>query len=120
MTRVLSILDQLALTRASAVRVAVAFLLLLVVPATAANAQTRPQPVPVALNNVKLISESADENGFAAVTTRSPVPMHAPAARSHTTQTRKLDRCPTSGEPPGRAVSVGRHGLLVVRQDDDL
>ena len=57
MTRVLSILDQLALTRASAVRVAVAFLLLLVVPATAASAQTRPKPVPVALNNVKLISE---------------------------------------------------------------
>jgi general secretion pathway protein D len=64
MTRVLSILDQLALTRASAVHFAVAFMLLLVVPTTAASAQTRPQPVPVALNNVKLISESADESRF--------------------------------------------------------
>jgi hypothetical protein len=34
------------------------------------------------------MSDSADENGFDAVTTLSPVPMQAPAASSQTTQTR--------------------------------
>ena len=64
MTRLLSFLDQLALTRAVALQVAAAFLLLFVAPSGDAWAQTRPQPVPVALTNVKLISESADESRF--------------------------------------------------------
>jgi general secretion pathway protein D len=64
MTRLLSLLDQLALTRAVALQAAAAFLLLIVAPTADAWAQTRPQPVPVALNNVKLISESADESRF--------------------------------------------------------
>ena len=64
MNRLLSFLDQLALTRAVALQVAAAFLLLFVAPSGDAWAQTRPQPVPVALTNVKLISESADESRF--------------------------------------------------------
>src|SRR6185295_1991120 len=52
------------LTRALAVQFVAAFLLLFAVPVAAAAAQTRPQPVPVALTNVRLLSESADESRF--------------------------------------------------------
>src|SRR4051794_38385076 len=41
-----------------------AALVLLLGPGPAAAAQTRPQPTPVALSQVKLLSESADESRF--------------------------------------------------------
>src|SRR3954468_18596202 len=62
MTRFLLLFEPLS--RAIASHVAVAFLLLFAAPAVAAVAQTRPQPVPVALTNVRLLSESADESRF--------------------------------------------------------
>src|SRR3982751_3689039 len=62
MTRFLLLFEPLS--RAIAAHVAVAFLLLFAAPAVAAAAQTRPQPVPVALSNVRLLSESADESRF--------------------------------------------------------
>ncbi|WP_156029764.1 type II secretion system protein GspD [Sphingomonas sp. URHD0057] len=62
MTRFLLLFEPLS--RAIAAHVAVAFLLLFAAPAVAAAAQTRPQPVPVALTNVRLLSESADESRF--------------------------------------------------------
>src|SRR4051794_13371538 len=64
MTRLFSFLDQLMLSRAIAFQIAAAFLLLVFGPGQAADAQTRPQPVPVALSNVRLLSESADESRF--------------------------------------------------------
>ena len=63
MTRFFLFLEQLTLSRAVAFQVAAAFLLLLFTPRLA-EAQTRPQPVPVALSNVRLLSESADESRF--------------------------------------------------------
>ena len=63
MTRFFLFLEQLTLSRAVAFHVAAAFLLLLFTPRLA-EAQTRPQPVPVALSNVRLLSESADESRF--------------------------------------------------------
>jgi general secretion pathway protein D len=63
MTRFLAILEQLTLSRVFALPLAVAFLFLFV-PGDTASAQTRPQPVPVALSNVRLLSESADESRF--------------------------------------------------------
>ena len=49
-----------------ALQIAAAFLLLFAVaePSLAAAAQTRPQPVPVALSEVKLINENAEESRF--------------------------------------------------------
>ena len=63
MTRFFLFLEQLTLSRAVTFQVAAAFLLLLFTPRLA-EAQTRPQPVPVALSNVRLLSESADESRF--------------------------------------------------------
>jgi general secretion pathway protein D len=52
------------LSRAVAFQIAAAFLLIFAVPVQATAAQTRPQPVPVALTNVRLLSENADESRF--------------------------------------------------------
>ena len=62
MTRFFLFLEQLTLSRAVAFQVATAFLLLFA--PRLAEAQTRPQPVPVALSNVRLLSESAEESRF--------------------------------------------------------
>jgi general secretion pathway protein D len=58
------ILDWLEPARAIALQVLAAFLLSVFLPTQAAAAQTRPQPVPVALNTVRLLSETADESRF--------------------------------------------------------
>ena len=55
--------DWLEPSRAIAFQLLAAFLLFVFLPAQAA-AQTRPQPVPVALNNVRLLSETAEESRF--------------------------------------------------------
>src|SRR3954447_10503862 len=62
MTRFLLLFEPLS--RTIAAHVAVAFLLIFAVPVQATAAQTRPQPVPVALTNVRLLSENADESRF--------------------------------------------------------
>ena len=58
------ILDWLEPARAIALQVLAAFLLSVFLPTQAAAAQTRPQPVPVALNTVRLLSETTDESRF--------------------------------------------------------